>query len=218
MLCAILALVDERLTIGDHVDSTVRKANRALGLLMRTFQTGKHGRHLKAANQRSIMSTYFANVRSILEYCSVVWGGAARTHMQRLERVQHKFLVWLSARCRVTGSYAYQDLVARFNVTTMAARIDQHDILFLRNIHRHRICSSFLLEKFPLAVPARQLRTRQVFATSFARVNTVKLSVFNRAPRTCNAFLEANPDIDVWQSSANDFKKRVAAYVREMCA
>ena len=39
------------------------------------------------SKHRAILSTYFANVRSILEYCSVVWSGAARTHIQRIERV-----------------------------------------------------------------------------------------------------------------------------------
>ena len=85
-------LLDQRLTFRDHVEHTVRKANRALGLLMRTFAAGKRGRSLSMSQHRAILPTYFANVRSILEYCSVVWGGAARTHMQRIERVQEKFL------------------------------------------------------------------------------------------------------------------------------
>ena len=34
-------MLDEKLTFGSHVDTIVLKANRALGLLMRSFQTGK---------------------------------------------------------------------------------------------------------------------------------------------------------------------------------
>ena len=34
-------MLDQKLTFGEHVDFTVQKARRALGLLMRTFQTGK---------------------------------------------------------------------------------------------------------------------------------------------------------------------------------
>ena len=208
-------MLDQKLTFGDHVDFTVRKANRALGLLMRTLQTGKNGRPFKSANQRALLSTYFANVRSVLEYCSVVWAGAAQSHIQRLERIQEKFLLWLSARCRVTGvSLSYRDLAAHFKVSTLGSRFDQHDILFIRNVHCHKIRSSFLLDKFPLAVPARRLRHNCLFATSFARVNTVKSCVFNRAPSACNVFLDVNRDVDVWQTSAQDFKKRVALYVR----
>ena len=209
-------MLEEKLTFGEHVDYAVRKANRALGLLIRTLQTGKNGRYPKTANQRALLSAYYANVRSILEYGSVVWGGAAESHIQRMERVQEKFLVWVCARCRVHGmSLSYQDLAAHFGVSTLRARMQQHDLVFLRNVHRHRICSSFLVDKFPLAVPARRLRHQCLFARSFPRprVNTVKSCVFNRAPNACNSFLNANRDVDMWEGSAYEFKKRVAAYV-----
>ena len=146
----------------------------------------------------------------------MVWGGAAESHIKRIERVQEKVLVWLCARCHVSGvSFAYQDLTARFGVSTLRARIQHHDIMFVRNIHRPKICSAFLLDAFPLSVPARALRHRSLFASSLGRprVNTVKSSVFNRAPSSCNAFLDANRDMDVWESGVVEFKRRVAAYV-----
>ena len=40
---------------------------------------------------------YFANVRPVLEYYEVVWSGAANSYMVRVDRVQHKFLIWLLA-------------------------------------------------------------------------------------------------------------------------
>ena len=94
--------LDEKLTFGEHVDVTVRKANRALGVLMRSFQTGKRGKSLCECNVKTVLAAYCANVRSILEFAGVVWGGAAETHIKRIERVQHKFLMWLSGRCRDT--------------------------------------------------------------------------------------------------------------------
>ena len=71
-------MLDQGLTFGDHVDYTVRKANRALGLLMRTFQTGKNGRPLIASNQRAIMSTFFCqrSLYSGVWQCSVERDGA----------------------------------------------------------------------------------------------------------------------------------------------
>ena len=208
-------LLDQRLTFGEHVEHTVRKANRALGMLMRTFATGKRGRSFDMSNHRAILSTYFANVRSILEYGSVVWSGAARSHIQRIERVQEKFLVWLCARCRAREvSFTYRDLTEYFNVNTLAARYEQHDIMFIRNVHRNKVRSPFLLEKFPISVPTRQLRAQSLFAVSFARVNTVRMCTFNRIPNVCNAFLNANRDVDVWNSSLVEFRARVRRYVR----
>lgn len=59
-------ILDEKLTFGPHVDMTVKKANRALGMLFRSFQTLKsHGQF----NKTAILAAYYAHVRSILEYC-----------------------------------------------------------------------------------------------------------------------------------------------------
>ena len=119
-------MLDEKLAFGEHVDYAVRKANRALGLLMRTLQTGKNGRHLKTANQCDLLSAYYANVRSILEYGGVVRDGTTESHIQRMERIQEKFLVWLCAGCRVHGvSLSYQDLAAHFGVSRWRARMQQ---------------------------------------------------------------------------------------------
>ena len=101
--------------------------------------------------------------------------------------------------------FSHRDMAVRFGVSTVRARLEQHSIMFVRNVHRHRISSSFLIDKFALAVPARRLRNQCLFACSFARprVNTVKSCIFNRAPKACNAFLDANRDIDVWESNAS---------------
>ena len=209
-------LLDEKLTFSDHVEATIRKANRALGLMMRTFQTGKNGRSLREINRKAVIATYCANVRSILEYASVVWNGAAATHLKRVERVQQKFLMWLSGRCREPGvSYEYESMLAHFNFASLAARRDQHDIMFIRNVHYHVIDSSYLLERFPLSVPPRSLRNMTLFSVPYARVNTVKSSPFCRIPKSCNSFLEHNCDMDFWNHAVATFKRRVITYVRD---
>ena len=209
-------ILDEKLTFSEHVDVIVRKANRALGLLMRSFHTGKRGRSLRDFNRKAVIATYCANVRSILEFAGVVWGGAAESHLKRVERVQHKFLKWLAWRCRETGvSLEYGALLSHFGMTSLAARRDQQDIVFVRGVHCHTIDSPFLLERLPLAVPPRPLRTRMLFHVPYARVNTVKNSSFCRMPRLCNAFLDKCRDVDIFNNSTAVFKKRVISYVRE---
>ena len=208
--------LDEKLTFSDHVDVIVRKANRVLGMLMRSFQTGKRGRSLRECNRKAVMAAYCANVRSILEFAGVVWGGAAEVHMKRVERVQHKFLTWLCARCLETGvSFEYDALLSHYGLASLAARRAHHDIVFIRNVHRHAVDSPFLLEKFPLAVPPRPLRNRILFHVPYARVNSVKNGPFCRMPKMCNAFLDRHRDIDIWNSSALLFKKHVIIYVRD---
>ena len=208
-------LIDQKLTFAEHVDAVVRRANRTLGLLMRTFQTGKHGRSFDESMTKPIISTFCANVRSILEFGSVIWGGAAETHMDRVERVQHKFLMWLCARSRVSNvALEYSDLLRFFGLSSLSARRVQHDAMFIRNLHRHAIDSPFLLSQFPLAVPSRTLRNMSTFHVPRARVNTVKNGLFARIPKLTNIFLEANRDVDMWRHSELQYKKWVAGYVR----
>ena len=52
----------------------------------------------------------------------------------------------------------YDELIEFFGLSMLAARREQHDAMFLRNIHRHSIDSSFLLSKFPLVAPTRLLQ------------------------------------------------------------
>ena len=81
--------IDSKLTFAPHVSDIVRRANRALGLLIRSFHVGTSRAKF---NRSAVLAAYFANVRSILEYSSVVWAGAAKSHTVRVDRVQHKFL------------------------------------------------------------------------------------------------------------------------------
>ena len=96
----------------------------------------------------------------------------------------------------------------------LAARREQHDLMFIRNVHRQVIDSTFLLEKFPLAVPTRMLRSQNVFHVSHARVNTIKNGLFSRVPRLCNAFVDANRDVDLWRFSQAEYRRRAVAFVR----
>ena len=156
-------ILDEKLTFADHIDCVARKANRAFGLLMRSFQTGKHGKTLYSCNFRAVISACRANVRSVLEYGSVIWSGTADTHLSRLESIQHKFMIWLCCRCRFTDvPLRYEALERRFSLApkpwtkatplSMPKRRQQHDLMFVRNVRRHCINSAFLPGHLRLAV------------------------------------------------------------------
>ena len=131
-------------------------------MLIRSFQTGLSRQ--KFCN-KTLQSTYYANVRSILEYGCVIWGGAAKSHVERLERVQHKFLMWMATRSRqtVTHSLAYDELMRSFSIPNLKARRLQYDLVFLRNIYRGQVDSPFLLSCFPLHIPGRATRVCRCF-------------------------------------------------------
>ena len=163
-------ILDAKLTFSAHVSSVVTKANRSLGLLIRSFQTSFRQQKF---DRKALLTAYCTNIRSILEYGSVIWSGAAKSHSNRLERVQHKFLMWLACRTRGTDRFVsleYPRLLTAFNISTLEARRVQFDLIFLRNIFAGRISSSFLVGCFGLHVPQRATRQVTLFHVPFARV------------------------------------------------
>ena len=209
-------ILDTKLTFGPQVDSSVKKANRALGVLIRSFQKANPGGYL---NVRSVIAAYCAHVRSNLEYCCVIWGGAASSHTIRLERVEHRFLMWLNAQVRSqSSSLSYIDLLKHFNFVSVSARRMQYDIMFLRNVFTGKIRSSFLLQSFSLNVPCRATRqqSRTLFIIPFARVNTVREGVYGRLPRLTNRFIESCSAVDLFADSLSSFRGKVKSYVSSM--
>lgn len=209
-------ILDTKLTFGPHVDSTVKKASRALGVLIRSFQKSNPRGHL---SERSVIASYCAHVRSIMEYCSVIWGGAASSHVVRLERTEHKFLMWLNAHVRrQSSSLLYRDLLKHFNLASVSARRYHHDIMFLRNIFSGRIRSSFLLQSFSLSVPRRTTRQRTctLFSIPYARVSTVKEGLYVRLAKRVNKFIETKSKVDLFTDTTSSFRCELRSYITSL--
>ena len=206
--------LDSKLTFSAHINQTVSKANRALGMLFRSFQIGLPRQKF---DRKALLTAYSANVRSILEYGTIVWSGAAKTHLKRLERVQHKFLTWLATRARGTDGLAsreYRDLLSFFDVQSLEARRTHFDLMYLRNIFSGKIDSSYPLGCFSLHVPRRPTRNVSLFNVPFARVSSVKTGTFTRLANQANDFIRLNPRVDFFSDSFSEFKASVVAFAK----
>ena len=187
------------------------KANRALGVLIRSFQTATPRGHFSTS---AVLTSYFAHVRSVLEFCSVVWGGAAAVHTERVDRVQHRFLMWLNAHTRnQSSSISYPDLLKHFRLCSLSSRRKQHDIMFVRSVLTGKIRSSFLLSTFALSTPARATRQQVLIHVPYARVSTVKGGLFVRLPRAVNEFMNRCAQADIFHDSFGTFRSHVISYV-----
>ena len=205
-------ILDTKLTFSSHVNGMVSRANRSLGLLFRSFQTGTGSSKF---NRNALMCAYFSNVRSILEYGSVIWTGAADTHTVRIDRVQHKFLIWLLSNTASghARSLDYSALLNHFRIPSLASRRVQHDILFMRNLFNSRVDSHILMHSFSLHAPTRSVRTRRLFYEPRPRVNTVKRGLFIRVPQLVNSFLRNMPEVDFFSDASGIFKAHVLKHI-----
>ena len=179
---------------------------------MRSFQTGSKRSKF---SRKALMCAYYSNVRSVLEYGSVIWAGAADTHTVRIDRVQHKFLIWLLSNT-VSGhavSLEYSDLLKHFRIASLASRRVQHDLLFIRNLFSSRLDCSILLRSFCLHVPTRSIRTQRLFYEPRPRVNTVKRGLYVRIPQLVNSFLRSDRDVDFFTDASSTYKVHVLKHI-----
>ena len=141
-------------------------------------------------DKTGLLAAYYANVRSILEYDSVVWAGTAKSHLDRLERIQHKFLMFLAGTRRDhLNVLNYNELCVRYNVQKLSKRRSALDLSFLHGLFNGRIDSTSLVERFSLRVPARQTHSNELFALTNPRVSVCNASLFFRLPRVMNSIL-----------------------------
>ena len=207
-------LLDSKLTFGPHIDNVVGKANRALGMYLRSLQTYRApaGRRFSPG---PIMAGFNAHIRSIMEFGSVIWGGAAKTHILRLERIQHKFLMWLATHSsNPSACLEYPALLLHFGVLHIERRLLLNDLNYLYNIFSGRIDSAEILGMFSLAVPTRT-RSHPVLHVPAARVNTIRNGMFCRLPRCVNQLCEKLPSTDVFGTRVA-LKKQANVFVRSL--
>ena len=208
-------ILDSKLTFSHHIDATVAKANRMLGLLMRSMQSPECPRPALFCHE-ALLTAFNAHIGSVIQYASVIWSGAALTHLARLERLQHRFLMWLGAKTESPcPSMDYASLLKHFNTSSIKARFIHADIMFMHSLLHNRVDSAQLVAHFGLNVPGRRTRHTGLFCEPFGRVNTVKNSLFARIPRHCNLFAQCSPSCDFFLPSAS-LRRNALAYARSL--
>ena len=141
-------LLNSKLTFACHVDATMSKANRMLGLLIRSMQMA-HRHKGRNFDYKAVMCAFNAHVRSVIQYASVIWSGAAVSHLARLERLQHRFLMWLGANTRANcPSLDYDSLLLHFNSMSIKSRFVHDNLMFLHSVFNHRIDCDHLVTPY----------------------------------------------------------------------
>ena len=178
-------------------------------MLIRSLQ-GVRGRFSKTA----VIAAYNANVRSILEYGSVIWAGAADTHLLRLERVQHKFLAFLAGTRRDRFNLSnYDELCLSYRMNKLVKRRMALDLSFMHGVLTGRVDSVLLVSNFSLRIPARTTRNADVLFVPSCRIDASMSALYSRLPRVFNAFLRAHPSFDLFYDSKSTMLRTFYASV-----
>lgn len=177
-------LVDSKLTFTEHYNIIINKANNMLGFIKRFSYNFN--------DPYTIKTLYITYVRSILEYCSIVWSPSAITHENRLESVQKQFLLFALRKLGWTRLPlpSYESRCMLINIQTLKERREFSMVSFVNDIVSNRIDSEELLSKLNFYIPSRQLRNRNIFITNYHRTDYAKYGPLNQIMTAYNKHCE----------------------------
>lgn len=191
-------IVDQKLDFREHIDHIAKKGARLAGFVIRQTKTFKE--------PEIPIILFNCYVRSLLEYCSPIWSPSYAVHINRIERLQKKFiyhLTYANNRCRSLTSY--DSRLQHYNMFPLDHRRKTADIVFLHKIINGIIDSPDILHKIQLSVPrvGSRLNNRKTFLLPSCRTN---YSQHSSLYRLCSYYNGICNDLDIFNASAKTIK------------
>ena len=156
-------ILDEKLSFIEHINTISIKASKLLGFVTRN------------CTKFSVNATrlvYCSLVRSILEYCSVVWSPYYCGHIDTLERIQHRFLRHCAFRLHcVIVDHNYGPLEQQLALPQLRKRRDISGAIFVYRIIHYLINCPDLLCRIQFNIPRHGLRHQATFNIPFHRTS-----------------------------------------------
>lgn len=190
-------ILDSKMDMTSHLDHIINRANRNLGFVMRTCRNFKHPISFKII--------YYAYVRCILEYASSIWSPFYAVHVNRIERIQKKFISHLNFIFR-KHTNSYEQNCRIYKLLTLEERRDLLDMGLLHDILRGGLSCPDLLAGLSLRAPSRRTRNAAMLYVPSHHTNYGKNVVLTRLARTYNnKFMDVDPFI----CSKHTFKNNI---------
>ena len=178
-------ILDSKMSFVEHYNTIILKATNMLNFIKRFSYNFQDPYTLK--------TLFIAYVRSILEYCSVVWSPHIKTHENRIESVQKQFILFALRKLgwTVFPLPSYNARCMLISLETLAKRREFASLSFVNDLIANRINSTELLQTLNFYDPTRVLRAREPFALRFHRTDYAKHGPINRLMDTYNKFSDS---------------------------
>jgi hypothetical protein len=189
-------ILTSNLKASSHCQAICKKANRALGMIRRTFNTRR---------QDILLRVYKALVRPHLEFCTPAWSPLYKKDAQLLEKVQHRFTRLIPE----LKSLPYSDRLSRLGITTLEERRNRADLLEMFKMYRQ--LSSIPFNRFFQLDSEHKTRGHSAKVSKQRCLTTVRQHFFS--DRVVNRWNMLTDDI-VSSSSLNQFKSKLQQFCR----
>lgn len=176
-------ILDSQLSYIPHIYTAVSKSLQILGFIKRCTKD--------FLNSASIRLLFCSLVRPHLDYCSCVWSPHYDVHIQAIERVQHKFLRYISFKEHHNiDDINYVEMEKALNITSLQVRRIHKDLSLFYNLLHSNSFAPGLTEKIGFHVPSRRTRQNHSFHIPPHRTNYGFNSYLTRAARMANQYSE----------------------------
>lgn len=196
------------LSFVEHYKHIIFSASKALGLITRMSAN--------FSNPTTFRILYTALVLPHLEYCSPIWNPYQRTYVDSIERIQHRFLRFISHKLNQPipiTSHNYDSLLASLGFLTLEQRRLVADVTFVYKVMNNHVNCPDIVEYFKFNAPPKTLRKLPLFHTPICRTNYAYYSCINRICRHVNAISHL---FDLFCDSLTEFKTHIRNVIRNL--
>lgn len=195
---------DSKLSFEYQRDIATSKATMMLGFVKR------QSKHFQCPY--TVKSLFCALVRSILEYCSVIWAPYTQCSMSRIESVQKRFLLYALRHLAWADRYNMPPYEARLMLLNLQAIRDRYEVaqsMVVFDLLSKKMRCPSLLQELDFGGRSTRNGTRRL-AIAGHSTNFMANEPFNRCCTTFNRFSEAYEPV----LSRDTFKKRILSLIR----
>ncbi|XP_008188439.1 uncharacterized protein LOC103310833 [Acyrthosiphon pisum] len=130
-----------------HIDYMTTKAFRVLGFIRR------HSSNFSSSN--CLLALYYALVRSVIQYGSVVWSPYTAVDICRIDRVQNSFMSFAGHCLNIPHPpHDYGPIRQALRLDSLSVRRDNFGISFIQGLIAGRVDSPRLLGELSFRIPS----------------------------------------------------------------
>lgn len=195
--------LDTKWSFKFHIERIINDSNKMVGFINRNARD--------FSDPKMLISLYYAFIHSRISFASVIWNPRYAVHINRIERIQNKFLKFLAFKTNtLIVDKDYHPIKSRFKILSLESGRTVTDLCTLHKILNSQIDSPYLLSQLNLCVPARNLRNTNLFHIPYSRTNTGQHSPLLRIQSLYNT-LNSNLNLDIFSTSLMQFKRHIKA-------
>jgi hypothetical protein len=173
---------DSGLSFRSHIAGVANRAMQTLGFVLRTVRGFR--------NVRTLVLLFTSLVRSILEFATPIWSPCYAIHINKLERVQKKFLRYINYVLGIPIDLIdYDCLRTHTNLAPLQDRRIFFDVIFLYKIINSVYDEPELLNKICIRIPTRTTRNTDTFHVDTHASNYIRNTVMPRVHILANRYL-----------------------------